>query len=57
MPLHFFPSVDIHHGSTDLWGMLEIIQTLHDISLQAAGIGYQRQLPNSFAPFQGHTLP
>ena len=53
--LHSFLSVDIHHGSTELQGNAEIIQTLHDISLQAAGIGHQLRNHLDLRPFQGHT--
>ena len=53
--LYSFLSVDIHHSSTELQGNAEIIQTLHDISLQAAGIGHQLRNHLDLRPFQGHT--
>ena len=34
------PSVDIHHGGGEVQGDIEVLQTLDDVPLQAAGIGH-----------------
>ena len=53
-PSHPFLALDIHHRVAQFQGDAEVVQALHNVALQAAGIGHQLRHAEHLGPFQRH---
>ena len=48
------PAVDVHHGGGQIQGDVKILQTLHDVALEAAGVGENFRHGVNLRSLQGH---